>query len=291
MMKHLKIDLHMHSNVSDGTDQPKEMISKVKDAGIGLFSLSDHDDIAGCSEIMKELKNDDPAFICGVEFSCRDELGKYHVLGYGYDPGSPAIKDLVTLGKSYRIDKARQRVNYVEKEFGFILPGQDKEWFFSLPSPGKPHLGNLLVKNGYCKTKEEAIRDYIDGYHAPTQYVTPKEAIEGILKGGGIPVLAHPVYGSGEQLILGEEMESRLRRLMEFGLQGVEAYYSGFSPKMITMMKEFAERFDLYVTAGSDYHGTNKMIGLGDNFLDDIEDGPSGLMRFLRDVRYGKLLL
>ena len=68
-------------------------------------------------------------------------------------------------------------------------------------------------------------------------------------------MLAHPFYGSGDQLILGEEMEERLKRLQGFGLQGVEAYYSGFSPKLIAQMLKLAERYQLYVTAGSDYHG------------------------------------
>ena len=101
-------------------------------------------------------------------------------------------------------------------------------------------------------------------------------------------MLAHPVYGSGDQLILGEEMEQRLRRLIGFGLQGVEAYYSGFTKKLRAMMLEMAQRYDLYVTAGSDYHGTNKLIPLGDTGLEDASQGVEGLQRFLREVRRAK---
>ena len=83
-------------------------------------------------------------------------------------------------------------------------------------------------------------------------------------------MLAHPSYGSGDQLILGEEMVRRLKTLIGYGLQGVEAYYSGFSPKLVGEMLSLANRYDLYVTAGSDYHGKNKLILLGDTGVDDL---------------------
>ena len=112
----------------------------------------------------------------------------------------------------------------------------------------------------------------------------PQEAIEGILKSGGIPVLAHPSYGDGDQLIIGEEMEQRLLRLMDFGLKGLEAFYSGFTPKIQSETLLLAQRYDLYVTAGSDYHGINKMIDLGWTNLEDLSEAPPGLLRFLEDV-------
>ncbi|MBR6424522.1 MAG: hypothetical protein IKS29_01035, partial [Oscillospiraceae bacterium] len=82
--------------------------------------------------------------------------------------------------------------------------------------------------------------------------------------------------------------EERLRRLMGFGLQGVEAYYSGFTRKLRSMMLDLAQRYDLYVTAGSDYHGANKLIPLGDTGLEDASQGPEGLQRFLREVNRAK---
>jgi hypothetical protein len=84
---------------------------------------------------------------------------------------------------------------------------------------------------------------------------------------------------------MGEEMENRLLHLLDFGIQGLEAYYSGFSPKLQDEILELAEKYDLYVTAGSDYHGNNKMVKLGDNRLASIDQGPEGLQRFLRDVK------
>ena len=153
-----------------------------------------------------------------------------------------------------------------------------------MDNPGKPHIGNLMVKYGYAETKEQAIREYINKLHFKGEYVRPEEAIRGILASGGIPVLAHPTYGSGDQLILGEDMDRRLRRLMDFGLMGVEAFYSGFTEKIRGELLGFAERYGLYVTAGSDYHGTNKLIELGDTGLQSDTEWPFGLRRFLTDT-------
>ena len=121
-------------------------------------------------------------------------------------------------------------------------------------------------------------------FHGEGEYVRPEEAIAGILGGGGIPVLAHPSFGDGDQLIIGEEMEARLQRLIGFGLQGVEAFYSGFSPKLRNEMLRFASRFELYVTAGSDYHGKNKLVELGDTGLDESAPPVPGMKRFLAAV-------
>ncbi|MBR6426626.1 MAG: phosphatase, partial [Clostridia bacterium] len=110
------------------------------------------------------------------------------------------------------------------------------------------------------------------------------EAVSAIRKGGGVPVLAHPAYGSGEEIILGETMTSRLSRLTDMGLEGIEAYYSGFTGKIRSEMLALAERFGLYVTAGSDYHGSNKLVMLGDTGLEKSQQLPEGLKKFIARV-------
>ncbi len=280
-----KLDLHMHSTVSDGSDSPAELLDYVREAGLSLFALTDHDAIKGCIALREQLREGDPAFIPGVEFSCRDEKGKYHILGYGYDPGVEPIRKLVETGHGMRMRKLRARLDFLRERFGVDFPEEELRWLMAQDNPGKPHIGNLMVKYHYAQTKEQAIKEFINQLHIRSEFLRPEQAIAGILGAGGIPVLAHPSYGDGDQLILGEEMERRLRWLMSFGLQGVEAYYSGFSAKLSREMLSFAERFGLYVTAGSDYHGSNKLIALGDTGLEDASRGPEGLLRFLNDVR------
>ncbi len=285
MKDNVKIDLHMHSTVSDGTDTPEEILSHVKAAGIGLFSLTDHDAIKGCAAVRQLLKKGDPQFVTGAEFSCRDDEGRYHVLGYGYDPGSPSIRALVNKGHELRMRKVSARLELLTKQFGFSFPEEEIRTLLARDNPGKPHIANLMVKLGYAKSKDSAMEEYLNPLKVRLGYLTPEEAIAGILGAGGIPVLAHPTYGNGDQLILGDEMDGRLRRLTGFGLRGVEAFYSGFTGRMVRDMLAFAEKYSLLVTAGSDYHGRNKLIELGDTGLDPGTEYPEGLRRFLEEIR------
>ena len=280
-----KIDLHMHTVISDGTDDLPLLLKNVQNAGIEIFSITDHDAIRGGIEMPALLKEGSPAFIRGAEFSCKDELGKYHILGYGYDPDIPGIAEVVEMGHNFRMKKNEARLNYLREEFGFVFPDEALEKFYARDNPGKPHIGNMMVELGYAKTKDEAIRDFVDRKRFQGEYVNPKIAIEGILASGGIPVLAPPSSGSGDDLIVGEEMENRLLHLLPYGLAGVEAYYSGFTKKLENEILGLAEKYELYVTAGSDYHGRNKLVVIGDNGLDDIADAPESLRQFLRDVK------
>lgn len=283
------IDLHMHTTVSDGTDAPEEIIAHVKEAGLSLFSVTDHDAVRGCGVICSMLTKEDPRFITGAEFSCKDEKGKYHILGYGYDPTAPAMRKLVETGHGYRMKKVQARIEFLQEEFGFVFPQEELDKIYAMDNPGKPHIGNMMTRLGYTESKEEAITKYINQLHFASAYVRPEEAIEGILGAEGIPVLAHPSYGSGDQIIVGEEMEQRICRLKEYGLQGLEGFYSGFTGKLIREILSYAGKYGLYVTAGSDYHGSNKMVVLGDTNFTEEYAVPEGMERFLEDVNMAEI--
>ena len=275
------IDLHMHTTISDGTDTPSEILAHAKETGLQLFAVTDHDAVRACGQIQKILGEGDPLFLNGIEFSCRDEDGKYHVLGYGYDADAEAMKNIVEKGHGFRMKKTHARLDFLKEAFGFEFPENDVTELLARDNPGKPHIANLMVKLGYVKTKEEGIQDYINKRRFHNAYIRPEEAIESILASGGIPVLAHPYYGSGSELIIGEEMDARLAKLVGYGLRGLEAYYSGFTPKLIKEVLRFAEKYDLYVTAGSDYHGTNKLVTMGDTNLDAVSEGSPRVRAFL----------
>jgi len=263
-----KIDLHLHTQISDGTDSLTEIIENVRKAGLDLFSVTDHDSIKAGIMIPPMLEELEPeqrtAFVRGIEFSCEDEMGKYHILGYGYNSAVPGIAEVVEEGHRMRMRKTKARLQFLQKEFNLRFTEDEIDELLSKDNPGKPHIANLMIGHGYANDIQDAIK--------------------GILKSGGMPVLAHPTYADGDGLILGEEMEQRLQHLIGFGLAGVEAYYSGFSPKIQSECLAFADQFDLYITAGSDYHGGNKMIEIGWTNLEDMAEAPPGLLRFLQDV-------
>ena len=265
--KNLIPDLHMHTTVSDGTDTPTAIIGKVKEAGITVFSVTDHDAIKGCIEVADALTDSDPRFIPGVEFNCRDEKGRYHILGYGFDVSAASVTKIVEKGHALRMDKVRARIDMLKEQFGIALPADETEDLLRLDNPGKPHIANLMVRYGYADNKEQAIDEYLDKLHVRKEYIHPREVIEGIISAGGIPVLAHPPYGTGNDIIAGDELDARIRWLTGYGIAGVEAYYSGFTPRLIGEVLSLADKYDLYVSAGSDYHGTNKLVELGDTNL------------------------
>ncbi|MBQ3864738.1 MAG: PHP domain-containing protein [Clostridia bacterium] len=279
-----KLDLHMHSKISDGTDTPEEILSYIVEKGMDLFSVTDHDDFRAYQHILPLLDRSTPRFLTGIELSCRDQGGKYHILGYGFDPEHSAIRNLVAKSHGFRMEKAYARIDFLKDKFGFVFPQEEIDELLKNDNPGKPHFGNLMVKYGYAPSKEEAISQYLNQLVVKDKNLVPKEAIEGILESGGIPVLAHPSYGSGEELYFGEEMEERVRYLIGFGLQGLEAFYSAFTPRLQNEILSYAEKYRLYVTAGSDYHGKNKLVVLGDTNLAGQETWPDGLVRFVDKV-------
>lgn len=274
----------MHTTVSDGTDVPEEIVLLVREKEIQYFSITDHDAIHSAQNWPFVAGEDIPAFIPGVEFSCKDELGKYHILGFGYDPKGESINRLVEKGHALRVQKMKDRLQKLKEEYQVVLPEKEIEDLLHLNNPGKPHLAAMLVKYGYAPNKRMAF-DVLNQVHTKSAYVRPEEAIEGILASGGIPVLAHPLFGSGDEHIEGVELEKRIDRLVGMGLRGLEAFYSGFSSEQTEELLALADRYDLYVTAGSDYHGSNKKVQLGDTGVLDPNSLPERLVRFLEDVK------
>ncbi len=281
-----KIDLHMHTTASDGTDSPEELIHIIRSAGIDLFSVTDHDAILGCERIKEILKEEDLYFLSGIELSCKDEMGKYHILGYGYDADTPVIRDLVEKVHNMRITKCGKRISILKEMFGIVFSEEDIRLLYKNNNPGKPHLAEMIVKKGCAETRQQAFDNFLNKIHTPGFYISPEEAIDAILVSGGIPILAHPPFGSGNEKITGSEMDKRIRHLTAFGLQGIEGYYYTFDEKQCREMLDLAEKYEIYVTAGSDYHGGKKENKPGETKLKRLKDAPRGLIRFLEEVTY-----
>ncbi len=257
-----KADLHMHSSFSDGTDTPAQLAEKVREAGISVFSVTDHDTADGAEELLAGPLPDGLTVIPGIEFSCRLKEGKCHILGYGYDVHAPAFRAALEEGNALRRDKLRRRLEFLEAE-GIRFPDAEVEALWRMRSPGKPHLGNLMVKYGYAKNREQAITGTLNRCPAGMDRIDAKTAIRAILDAGGIPVWAHPLGETGERPLSGEEIEERLAELLSYGLRGMECYYSAYPVSGCRKLAGIAGRNGLLVSGGSDYHGGNKKIALG----------------------------
>lgn len=257
-----KIDLHIHSNYSDGSDTITELVKKIKNAGIEIFALTDHDTILGCAEMAKLLPKG-IKFIPSIELTCKEEGVKCHILGYNCDCNNEKLLDLVLRGKELRRIKLETRIKYLKDVWSIELTQDELDWLYSRGSVVKTHIANILVKRGLANDNLSAMDKYLNGCKSGDTRFTVSEAIEAIISAGGIPVWAHPLGGEGEEHIAPEEFYSQYEILKNLGIQGLECYYSRYNQAEIEFLVNFAERNNLYITGGSDYHGINKDIPLG----------------------------
>lgn len=254
----MKVDLHIHSNCSDGSDTVKVLADKIKQSGIDIFALTDHDTVEGCKE-MSGMRG----FIPGVELTCICGAIKCHILGYGIDIENPELTDLIEKGKAFRRQKLEARIKYLKDMWDFEFTPNELEWLYSRKSVVKTHLANILVKRGMAENNIAAMKKYLDGCKTGNTRFEGKEAIQIIRNAGGIAVWAHPLGGEGEKHMSKAEFLPKLELMISFGIQGLECHYSRYNKDEMGFLAECAEKNTLVTSGGSDYHGSNKDIPLG----------------------------
>jgi predicted metal-dependent phosphoesterase TrpH len=278
-MKAYKIDLHLHTTASDGSDTPSELIAKAKECGIDILAITDHDTLVGSLEALG-IPDPGVKIITGIEFSCH-HFGELdfdcHILGYGFDPASPELLAAIAHGREMRLIKLEARLKYLKEHFDIVFPDSDIEWLHSLNSVARPHLGRLLVKYGYVKDMSEAFDRYLKAGGFPDDRIDSKEAITAIKAAGGIPVYAHPIGGEREKRLTRQEVTERIDALIAEGLMGIECYYSRYSELDEAMLLDIALEKGLLVSGGSDYHGENKTVKLGALRSDLVETEADGI--------------
>ena len=255
-------DLHLHTTASDGSDTPAQLAQKLRASGLRLFSVTDHDTVDGALE-MARLVPPGIRFIPGVEFSCVSPAGKCHILGYGCDPAHPAFRAALEEGRKLRLEKLDRRLRRLEREHGVVLTAAERQWLLDRKSPGKPHLGRILLERGLAPDLDSAIKTYL-GDVPGRDRIGAETAVRAIEESGGVSVWAHPLGGEGERRLTPEKFASQLQVLRGYGIRGMECWYSRYSMAEIRFLLTRADEAHLMSTGGSDYHGTNKQgISLG----------------------------
>lgn len=252
-----EIDLHIHTTASDGADSPAQLLENLRAAGIRIFAVTDHDTLGALEEI-RALTPPEMTFIPGIEFSCITPAGKCHILGYGFRPGDSRMAAALEEGARLRREKLHTRLRGLEKNNRITLTEAELRWLNSRSSPGKPHLGKILADRGLAPDVSAAIRSYINPIPTPGDRIDAKLAIDGILHAGGIPVWAHPLGGEGEKPLSREDFLAQLDTLTAHGIRGLECYYSRYTRDQRNFLLQTARSRHLLISAGSDYHGSNK---------------------------------
>ena len=270
------IDLHMHSSFSDGSETPEELLASLQRSGIRTFSLTDHDTIAG-SLALGAIVPPNVRFFYGVEFSCRTEAGKCHILGYCYDPDSEALQQCLTHGADIRKARLRDRLAFLQARYSIMLPAEETEQLAAHPCAGKPHIAALLVKHGFVPDISTAMQTYLKDIPASIDRLPAQEAVSAILAAGGTPVWAHPLGGEGEAHSTPKQFARQLAILLHAGIQGLECFYSRYTQEEADFLCSAAAQHRLLISGGSDYHGANKKIPLGTLSADGIAVSPEQL--------------
>ncbi len=265
------VDLHMHSKYSDGTDWVSWLVHNLKENGITIFSVTDHDTVEFYKNITEYdmSKLDGMRLIPGIEFSCKTEFGKCHILGYGIDVNNVLLTNAIMMTRALRNKKMINRLLFLEKQYGIVFGEEDKKYLAMQNSVGKPHIANILVKKGLADNISDAISKFLSNIpNDGNDRIDAQIAINAIVAAGGIPVWAHPLGGIGEKRLSEEQFTEQLHCLVSKGIQGIEMYYSLYSSadrKLISraiLKNNYAGK--LCISGGSDYHGTNKPVKPGE---------------------------
>lgn len=245
-------DLHLHTNFSDSTLTPAEIIIEAKRCGIGCVAITDHDTVDGILPAMETAKAENVEVIPGIELSGEAGGREIHILGYFFDFQSPDFQKQLTLMQDTRVSRMARMIEKL-KELGVNnITLEEVCSSGDTTSVGRVHLAMILKEKKWVKTIQEAFDKYLqDGAPAyvPKYRQSPEEAIAFIRRFGGAAVLAHPM------LTLVDEMIPQMAR---DGLAGLEVYYPNVSTAVINFYERIAHKHNLLLTGGSDAHGLAK---------------------------------
>ena len=244
-------DLHVHTFHSDSTFTPEEVIDTAHQNGLSAIAITDHDTVDGIDPSIKFANKYGMEVIAGVELTAEEEDLEIHMLGYYIDWKAEWFEKKLAKIREARLARIYVMVEKLKKVGVEIDPKK----VFELSGPGavgRLHLATVLYNEGVTSSISEAFRKYIgdkSSCYVKKYKLTPKEAIDMILKLGGVPVLAHP-------RILGRD--DLIPRLVEAGLRGIEVYHTEHSNNVALRYEDLALRHGLLVTGGSDCHGAGK---------------------------------
>jgi transcription antitermination factor NusB len=264
-------DLHIHTDFSDGTMSPEQVVKEASRLNLRTIAITDHDTVDAI-EIAQTVGNKEGInIIPAIELSSYYRPADIHLLGYFIDIKNSALLEKLVELRSERIERIK-KITKKLRAMGVNVEHQEVFDVSKEGSPGRMHIADVLCNKGYCSGIRESFQKYLSDNgpaFVPKVALTLKDAIELIISSDGVPVLSHPGVTKRDTLI---------PKMVEYGLQGIEVYYPTHQPDAVKRYKRFAKKYDLVVTGGSDCHGNRKpeialgSIRIGDDLVDKIEE-------------------
>lgn len=249
------IDMHVHTNYSDGELSPDEVVNLAIKNNVGTMAITDHDTIEGIKSVNKSDYSG-IEIINGIELSANVKKGRMHILGYDIDLDNDSLNSKMYELKDNSLNYVLSMMEQIKRDYGIRFGYEDiRSLVNANHNLGRPDLAKLCVKYGYADSIQDAFDKYlIDAYNktrSVSNKMSMKECINLISSSGGIPVLAHP-----KSLELSEkELLILIREMIEYGLKGIEVYHSSHTKEEMIYFSSIAKRFNLLVSGGSDFHG------------------------------------
>ena len=283
------VDLHTHSTKSDGSYTPAELVDYAVAKGLRAIALTDHDTIDGLQEAILHAKmlaqEGQPSVevVPGIEFSTKYEKNDVHIVGLYISYAAAAFQAKLREFVDSRINRnIRMCRNLQEAGIDITFDKLQAENPDAVIT--RAHYAAYLLAHGYVKSRQDAFSQYLGDhtkYFVPREKVTPAQAVALILEAGGVPILAHPpLYHMGQ-----DKLDGLVSSLKDAGLMGIEAVYCSYTNQDERDMRRLADKYDLLLSGGSDFHGVNKPgmdLGTGygrlfvpEEFLDKIKDALS----------------
>lgn len=242
-----KIDLHSHTNYSDGFNSPRELIDKAKSKGIDVLSITDHDNLAAIEEATGYGKEVGVEIIPGVEISSDIMDREIHILGYFVEPGNNELERYLEFFRAERLKRADRIVKKLNV-LGISLKLEDVLKIARNSAVGRPHIAQAMVEGGFTNSYFEAFNKYIGNgciAYEKKVHVSPRSAFKIISDAGGLSFIAHP----------GIMPENILKELIEAGVDGIEVIHPSHSSQLVKFYRGIVHEYFLLESGGSDYHG------------------------------------
>ena len=258
----MRIDLHTHSNRSDGTTSPADVVAEASEAGLDVVALTDHDTTRGWDDAADAARRVGIDVVRGIEISCRHRGISIHLLAYLPAPEGELFDEMEHARES-RVTRAERMVERLGRDVPITY-----EQVLAQAGPdatiGRPHIADALVANGVVPDRSTAFEHLLSNsgpYHVGHYAIDPVRAVTLVRAAGGVPVMAHPFADVRGRVV----DDAVIEEMIDAGLLGLEAHHRDHTPEQVRHARDLARTHDLLVTGSSDYHGDGKPNRLGEN--------------------------